>query len=405
MPNFQYRAYDARGGLALGRIEANSPDAASEALWAQGLTAFQLKDVEQDGTRWWQREVLDGGARSTQLTAFTRQFATLAGAAIPLDDCLRILSEEATTRTVQALAKELRQEVLNGKTLSQALQGRPKVFPDDYVSVVKAGETAGAVAKVFEELAALLERRQEVRAKIQSALVYPAILLILSIVSLTVIIGVLIPSIAPVFAQGGKPIPMVIQFLLTLQKHWLEIATGITISVVACGWAIVAALRRPAIRLRFDRLCLRLPVAGTLLLQQETARFARTLGTLLKAGVPLLQGAQSAHAATVNRHLATGMERAIALVREGATLNRALSRTTAFPPVALHMIAIGEEAGKLDYMLLTIAATFEQQTQRSVDRLMTLLTPLLTLGIAVFVGSLILTVMNAILGINELAAR
>lgn len=406
MPSFQYRAYDSRGSLAQGRVEAISPDAANDALWAQGLTAFQLKDSGQDGTRWWQLELFAGaGTRHSDLTAFTREFATLIGAGIPLDDSLRILSEQATSSGTRLLVSDLRKDVLNGSTLADALHKRPQVFSVDYISIIRAGETAGAVGQVLEELAALLQRRQEVRAKIQSALVYPAILLALSAISLAVIIGVLIPSIAPVFTQGGKPLPAAIQFFLMLQSRWLDILVGSAVVGATASWAAIFALRRPSVRLLFDRSKLVAPIAGGLLLQQETARFARTLGTLLRAGVPLLQAATSALSGMGNRHLAAGLERAIGLVREGASLHRALQSEIALPPIALRMISIGEEAGKLDQMLLTIALMFEQQTQRSIDRLMTLLTPLLTVGIAVLVGSLIMAVMNSILSINEMAVR
>jgi general secretion pathway protein F len=150
---------------------------------------------------------------------------------------------------------------------------------------------------------------------------------------------------------------------------------------------------------------LKVPIVDTLMLGQETARFARTLGTLLRAGVPLTHAAASACSAATNRHLKWGLERAINLVREGKSLNAALNTETVLPAMAVRMISVGEEAGKLDHMLLTIAAMLEQQTQRNVDRLMTLLTPLLTITIAVVVGSLVMAVMNAVLGINEVAVR
>jgi general secretion pathway protein F len=167
----------------------------------------------------------------------------------------------------------------------------------------------------------------------------------------------------------------------------------------------IAVIRRPAVATAVDRQKLRLPVVAGLVLHQETARFAHTLGTLLRAGVPLLQAANAACGAIRNRHVMDGMQRAIAMVREGVRLHRALETQSVLPPLALRMIAIGEEAGKLDRMLLRAAAVFEQQTKRSVDRLMALLTPLLTLTMALLVGGLIVTVMNAILGINELAVQ
>jgi general secretion pathway protein F len=405
MASFQYQAYDARGTLARGRIEALSLQAATEGLWAQGLTAFELEHANESSAPWWQRELFGSSVSRVDLVGFTREFATLAGAGIPLDDCLRILAERMASRAARALIADVRQEVLNGATLSDALKQQRRIFSEDYINIVRAGEAAGALARVFDELAALLERRQELRSRVQSALVYPAILLALSVVSLAVIIGVLIPSIAPVFAQGGKPLPSAIQFFLGLQAHWLNVLIGIAIGGAAITWIAAISLRRPAVRLFIDRLKLTVPLAGALLLQQETARFSRTLGTLLRAGVPLLQAATSACGGTANRHLAAALDRTIALVREGASLNRALDSETILPPIAVQMIAIGEEAGKLDHMLLTTAGMFEQQTQRTIDRLMTLLTPLLTIGIAGLVGSLILTVMNTILSINEIAVR
>jgi len=155
----------------------------------------------------------------------------------------------------------------------------------------------------------------------------------------------------------------------------------------------------------FDRTKLAVPLLARFLLQQETARFARTLGTLLRAGVPLLRAATSACDVVGNRDVAAGIARAIGLLQEGASLHHALASETSLPAVALRMIAVGEEAGKLDRMLLAVAAKFEQQTQRSIDRFMTALTPLLTMTIAVLVGGLIMAVMNAILSVNELAAR
>jgi general secretion pathway protein F len=164
-------------------------------------------------------------------------------------------------------------------------------------------------------------------------------------------------------------------------------------------------LRRPDLRLRLDRRLLKLPGLGAFLLQQETARFARTLGTLVRAGVPLLQASTSARAVLGNRHIAAAMNGAIDKVREGASLHQALGAASVLPSIALRMISIGEEAGKLATMLLRVARMFETQTQRSVDRFMTILTPVLTVVIAVLVGGVIMAVMNAILSINSMAGH
>lgn len=404
MTMFRYRAYGARGELAEGSIEAGSQDAASDLLWAQGLTPFDMRSADGFGKPWWKRDLfVRGGANHADLASFTREFATLNAAEIPLDDALRIVAEQQASPAMQAIATELLAEVLNGGTLSDAMQKHSRIFPADYLSVVRAGEIGGTLAQVFEELADLLDRRMEIRARTQSSLIYPAVLVVLTLVSLAIIVGGLIPSIAPVFAESGKPMPTSIGVLVALQTRWVEISALVILVIVGTTMSAAFALRRPDVRLAFDRFKLRVPSLGPLVLHHETARFARTLGTLLKAGVPLLQAASSARGVVGNSHLAAGLDRAIESIREGAALHHALKGEADLPALALRMISVGEEGGKLDRMLLRVAAMFEQQAQRSVERFMTMLTPLLTVVIAALIGGLIMTVMNAILSINDLA--
>lgn len=406
MPTFNYRAYGGRGEFAEGRIEAASPDAASEMLWAQGLTPFHMQAADAAAERWWQREVFGGGRSSpAQLASFTRDFATLNSAEIPLDDALRILGAQAPSRALRPVIASLLADVLDGSHLSDAMHKHPKIFSADYVSAVRSGEVGGTLGQVLEEMADLLERRMEIRNRIRSALVYPAILVAFAIVTVSLIVAVLVPGIAPIFAEGGRSMPAVIGFVLAVQAHWTEIMVWLLAAAVAGTSALVLALRRPDVRVAIDRAKLRAPAFGTFILERETAQFARGLGTLLRAGVPLLQASTSARTVIGNRHIGAGVDRALEAVREGSSLHRALERHADLPPVALRMISVGEEAGKLDRMLLRMAAMFEQQTQRTVDRFMTVLTPALTLTIAALIGGLILTVMNAILSINELVYR
>jgi general secretion pathway protein F len=406
VPSFTYRAYGGRGEFAEGRIEAASTDAASEMLWAQGLTPFHMQAADAEGEQWWQREVF-GGSRSSpaQVASFTRDFATLNSAELPLDDALRILSAQAPSRAMRMVIASLLADVLDGSHLSDAMHKHPRVFAAEYVSAVRSGEVGGTLAQVFEEMADLLERRMEIRNRVRSALVYPAILVAFAVVTVGLVVAVLVPGIAPIFAEGGKAMPAAIAFVLAVQAHWTKISAALLILAAAATLALVLALRRPPVRLAIDRFKLRPPLFGAFVRERETARFARSLGTLLRAGVPLLQASTSARAVIANRHLGAGVDRALEAVREGSSLYRALERCAALPPVALRMISVGEEAGKLDRMLLRMAVMFEQQTQRTLDRFMTILTPALTLTIAFLVGGLVLTLMNAILSINELAFR
>ncbi|MBR1201852.1 MULTISPECIES: type II secretion system F family protein [unclassified Bradyrhizobium] len=406
MPTFRYRAYGLDGGLAEGAIDAASVDAASEILWSQGLTPFQMRASAEGGTKWWNREItIGGGSEPADLVAFTREFAMLSAAEIALDDALRILQTQASSSRLRALVEGLLSEVLNGAPLSDAMQKQAKVFPADYIAVVRAAETGGTLSEVLTELAELLERRAEIRSRVQSALIYPTMLVTLSLGALAIIIGGLIPSIAPVFGQSGKPMPGTIKFMLGLRDHWAQIVGGM--AVVAMGsWASVAvAMRRNDARVELDRLKLKFPVIGAFLLQQEAARFARTLGTMLKAGVPLIQATKSASSVISNCYIASSLGRAIEAVHQGSALHRALRNEAVLPAIALQMISVGEEAGKLDRMLMRVAIMLERQTQSSIDRFMAALAPALTVGIAVMVGALIMPVMNAVLSINDLAGR
>lgn len=406
MPRFRYRAYGTDGSFAEGTIEAASADAASATLWTQGLSPFEMQVASGAGTAWWNREITFGnGAARADLLAFTREFATLCAADIPMDDALRIVQTQASAVRLRSLVEALLADVLNGRPLSEAMQAQPRIFPADYVAVVRAGESGGRLAQVLTDLAELLERRAEIRARVQSALIYPSMLIVLSLATLAIIVGGVIPSMAPIFTQSGKPLPLSIQLMLALEAHWLEIVAGSLATLLAGGAIVAFVLADPDRRRRLDRLALRLPLLGGFLLQQDTARFARTLGTMLMAGVPLIAATRSASDVVGNRHLRAGMEQAIERIQQGTALHRALRNEVALPAVALQMIAVGEEAGKLDRMLLRVAQMLEKQLQTSVDRFMAALTPAMTVGIALIIGALIMPVMNAVLSINDLAGR
>lgn len=407
MPTYQYRAYGLNGEFAQGDIEAANAGLAGDLLWARGLTPFELHTTQsQSDQRWWQRELFSdkGGQSGKDVAAFTRELATLCEADVPLDDALRIVHDQASSPRVRSLVAGLRTEVLNGTMLSDAMKKKPEAFPVDFVNMVRAGEIGGTLGTVLLELAELLERRIEVRARIQSALIYPCMLVVLSIVTLVIIVGVLIPSIAPIFAETGRSAPIAVRFLLAVHAHWAEVLAVTSAAALAALGIGKFALRRPDVRVGFDRRKLKLPVLGTFLLEVETARFTRTLGTMLKAGVPIIQAVASARDVVGNRQVTADLDRALEVVQQGTALHRALCETS-LPGIAQQMIAIGEEAGKLDRMLVRVAAMLEQRTQRAIERFMAALSPALTVVIAVAVGALVMPVMNTILSINELALR
>lgn len=406
MPLFKYRAYSSDGDLSEGEVEARSSAEAEEALWRRGLTPFETQEVGVGGggpAAWgfFGRR----GPSSAQLASFTREFATLEQADVPLDQSLRILSTQNADPALRDLASSILRHIVDGASLSESLTRQSGVFGADYVNIVRAGEAMGKVGMALDEMADMLERRQEVRSRIQSSLVYPVLLIVLALLSTVIVLGTLVPNIAPIFTDNGKPMPSGLQFIIDVEDNWPIIASVFAALGVGVFAFFSYAASRPHLRILIDRTLLRLPYVGAWRSQHETARFARTLGSMSRAGVPLLQGLESARAVVGNRYLGAQIDAVIETVRGGATLSSALGRADGVPVVAIQMISIGEEVAKLDGMLLRVAEMFERQTQRSVERVIGLLTPVLTILIAGVVGGLIMTVMDAVLGINELATK
>lgn len=404
---YHYIAYTRGGALAEGRLQATSLDDAIEMLWERGLTPFETReDGAPSSERWWRHELLSPRKPSRRdVASFTREFATLAQSDIPLDDALRIVSEQSGTTRMRPVIASLLEAVLDGQHLSDAMARHPEAFQDEYVNMARAGEASGEMARVFGELADLLERRLDLAGRITSALVYPCVLIVVALASITVIMGVLVPNLAPIFSESGRSMPVMVALVVRLREAWpLVLTAGAVMGIGALGIG-ATILRSNHLRHAADRILLRVPLAGTLSAEQNFARFTRTLGSLLRTGVSMLPALASARSAVRNRHIGSGLEGTLESVRDGQSLGRALSGRPGIPRVALRMITVGEETGKLDEMLLRTAIVLEQQSQRRIERLMTLLTPALTIAIAGLVGGLILTVMNAIFSVNELALQ
>ena len=319
-----------------------------------------------------------------------------------LDHALRLLSNQGSTAQ-RALAGGLLAEVLDGQSLSDALAKRGDVFSGEYVNAVKAGEASGHLGAALEMMAGLLEKRAEQAGKIRTALVYPAILVVMAMVSTGIVLLVLVPSVAPIFIDSGKPLPDGLKLIVAISDGAPYWGSGLALLVGAGVMAARRMRRDLGFKLSVDAAVLRLPVIGGLVAETDGARFARTLGSLVKAGVPLLQALSSAQASVGNLALRGGLADAGDRVRDGASVSRALAPVVGLPRVLIDMLAVGEEAGRPDEMLLRVAGMLERQTEHKVARAMALLTPVLTITIAAVVGGLMFAVMTAVLSINDLA--
>ena len=419
MAKFQYKAYTSQGAVTAGTIVAEGVDAAIDALYGSGLTPFETRGIPdaqadqldrahivspQSDISIWKRELFVSNRFSLkELTAFTVELSTLTNSGLPLDSAFRIIAGPGAAPKTVRLANDLLRDVLAGAQLSEAMAKRPEIFPPDYRAILSAGEAGGITGQVLKQIAELLARRLEIRGKITAALVYPIILVLMSLVSVAVIIFVLIPSIAPIFIDAGLPLPGILSTFTDIQDNWLTVSLALGVAAAVCALLWRKARQNDGLMLALDRLKSSLPVIGKLIQAREAGGFARALGTLLGARVPLMSAMHTARALVINRHLNALYQQAISRVPEGAALHRAFDGTGLLPPASLRLIAVGEESGQLATMLMQVATVIETDLQRRIERMVGLLTPILTLAVGGSIGGLIMHVMSAVLSINNLA--
>jgi general secretion pathway protein F len=402
MSMFRYRAISAAGEALSGRMEAASVADVVARLQDQGHTPLEAAPAEGAASGGGLAGMFRKGTfTGDQLAQFTHQLATLLGAGQPLDRALGILLDLPEGERAKNLVERVRDRVRGGTTLSTALDEENGVFPRLYVSLVRAGEAGGSLDETLRRLADYLERAQALRGSIVNALIYPAFLMVGVLGSLVLLLAYVVPQFVPIFADMQVPIPLITQVVL---------AMGTVIS--DWWWAIVLALgvlcvflrlrlRDPETRLAFHGRLLTMRVAGPLLLKVETARIARTLGTLLKNGVPLLSSLAIARQVTGNRALDQALEQAAERVKGGSGLGSSLAQTERFPRLALQMIQVGEEAGALDTMLLKVADTFDVEAKRAIDRLLAALVPALTIVMTVMVAFIMAAILLPLLSLTS----
>ncbi len=408
MPLFTYRAYDRQGALSTGEIRSETREAALDLLHRRGELAIEVRQGSGMAvTPWWQRDLLGSRQLShANLALFTRELATLVSAEIPIDEALRIVAIQPLigTRTRRTVA-HLLAAVTEGSSLSAALASADGAVPEFHWRLVAAGEASGQLGPVLVELAAFLESSGEARSKIGSALLYPAILLVAASATLAIIMGVLIPTMMPIYEEARTPPPAIVAALAAagqwIGQWWPLVAAMVTSTAVA----LVVLGRSAAGRSWRDRLVLRLPLVSGLVVRRDTARFARSLSTLVRNGVPMLVAVETAAGSLGNTTLRDAALGAREGLKDGGTLSVQMRASGRFPELSLRLIAAGEQTGQLDTMLSRVADIFDRSLERDTQRITNLLTPVLTVVIGLVVGGLVVSVMGALAGINDLAIR
>jgi general secretion pathway protein F len=405
MGQFQYRATDFQGKIVEGSMEASEERSVVERLREKGLIPLRIGAGSTTAPRAAKAITLPSFGRksvkTSELLIFTRELATLLGAGMPLDRSLTTLTQLAQTPKLKRVTSEVLEAVRGGTALAEALSQHPKVFPPLYVNMVKAGEIGGVLDQVLQRLVEYLASAEELRDEVVSALTYPLILAGVGGVSVAILLIFVLPKFATMFADLGQALPLSTRMMLSISdactSPWSLIGVPLFVGALYGLYRYVSTNQR----LAFDAFKLRVPLLGNLLRLTEVARFSRTLGVLLRSGVPMLQALDIVRAVAGNQVIAQALSEVQVGVREGAGMAGPLGRSGAFPQLALQMIAVGEDTGKLDEMLLTTADFFDRGVRNDVKRLTRLLEPAMILIMGLVVGFMVISMLMAVFSIND----
>jgi len=399
---FEYKAATTGGGTVSGILTGSNRQEVAEQLHTLGHIPIRIDETETRGKNRRSRFLAGRRVGDEQIADFTRDLSTLLRAGIALERALAILGTLAVGESFGQLLERIRECVKSGSTLADAIEEHDRVFSRLYVNMIRAGESGGALETVLERLSDHLAKSKEIRDTLVSALIYPAILIVVALVSIFILLGHVVPQFAEMFESAGEALPLS-----------TRITIGIGDTLRSYGWLLASAtaaavlvmrqqLGNPARLQQWHERLLKLPVAGQIILKIEVARFARTLATLLQNGITLLQALSIVRDTMSNRALATGVEQVTVSLREGESLAAPLAKHTRFPAFAIHMIKVGEETGNLQDILLQVAAAYDRDTQTTIKRALALLEPALILILGGIIAAVIISILVAILSVNEL---
>jgi general secretion pathway protein F len=407
VPVFAYKGLDATGKAISGSRDAESARALRQVLRRDGIFLSEAREATRgaqgSGLR---REVdlvrlLRRGVRPAQVSIATRQLATLLRAGIPLAGALGALVEQTEDVELHGILETVRTRVNEGGALCDALAAHPRAFPDLYVNMVRAGEASGTLDQILARLADFLDAQIRLRSKVQSALWYPAIMVVLGIGILSLLMVVVVPQITQIFADLERALPWNTQLLIFVSHltgtYWWAMALLLGLGV----WGFRRWLATDRGRARWDRWVLRMPVVGNMVRLLAVARFARTLATMLRSGVDLLRALDIVKHMLGNTVLTRVVEEARDAIREGESIATPLKKSGHFPPVMVHMIAVGERTGQLEEMLDNVALAYDAEVEQKIARLTTMLEPVMILAMGLIVGFIIFSILMPILQMNE----
>ena len=415
MPSFTYRGLDGYGKSVKGQVVADHERSALEQIKAQGLFPTDVRSIDSSrdkrpsippctirsaGKSRGIGRILTGGVNSADLTVFSRQLANLAGRGLPLMRTFAALTEHTENPRLRAILTDMQQEVQGGKTLWEGFAQYPSIFPPLYVSMVKAGEASGQLSSILQWLADYLEKTHTRRLQIRGALAYPALLVLVGTISVSLLITLVVPNFVTIFQEFGQALPTPTVILLGVSSAvsrwwWVIICAALS---VALGFRQFA--RTPNGRLRVDGYMLKMPLFGKLRLKSTVSRFARTTATLLRGGVPLLDAIAVVKEVMGNEVLARGIDQVREGIRQGESFAARLREAGVFPPLLSHMVGIGEETGDLQSVLLMVADSYDVEVDAALKIIVSVLEPMIILTVGATVAFIILAMLLPVFQIN-----
>ncbi len=407
MPFFQYKAVNPAGEVQEGVLEASSTSAAVARIQAMGFIPIRAEEsgaVKAAGVAPATRRALFGRRAIGQddVAVLTRELATLLKAGLPLDRSFEILINLAANPKVAELLTKIRNEVRGGTSLSRALEAQRDVFSRFYVNMIRAGEAGGSLPAVLLRLAEYMERAKALRDNVKASLTYPAFLAVISVVAVVVLLTAVVPRFKPIFAGAGKAVPAMTQLVLFMGDALRNYGWLMLIVAAFLAYVFARRLRDPEVRYRMDRRLVTAPVVGDLFAKLEMARFSRTLGTLLANGVTLVGALVIVRETMSNAWLAEAVAGVARELKEGRGLGRPMMETGRFPMLAVHMILVGEETGRLDDMLMQVAETYDHEVEVAIRKALALLQPVMIVAMALVIGFIIIAILSAMLSVYDI---
>jgi len=403
MDTYHYEATTREGNVVTGSIDVPSERSAIDRLQDMGYFPLKvIKAVDREGMLERVMSSLQSGIKDKDIMTFTYQIGVLLDAGFTLDKSLSILSELTEKKKLKELLNELHSQVRSGKSFSDALARFPEVFPMFYVNMIKAGEAGGFIQDSISRMAVYLENSQGLKEDVRSALIYPALLSVVGGAAVVLLLTFVVPQFTKIFSDMGGALPLPTVILLAISNsliYYWWVYAGLIGGVY---YATKRYLKSEKGRRSWDQLKFRLPVFGKLFKEAAVSRFARTLGTLLASGVPILNAFQIVKGTLGSDKISDIIASVRESTRKGKGIAEPLKNSDIFPPLAVHMVTVGEETGKLDEMLIKIADRFDIEVRTSVKRLLSLLEPVLILIMGIVVGFIVVSMLLAIFSINEL---